>query len=139
MIVIDTSVIYALLDRRDSNHERAAAWYLATRPALATTPLVLAEVDHLAGTRAGSVAQEAWRQDLANGVYDVLWWPGAAAAAVEVAARYADLEVGLTDASLVTVAARVETSNIATFDERHFRAMAPLSGGGSFRLLPQDA
>jgi predicted nucleic acid-binding protein len=139
LIVIDTSVIYALLDRRDNNHEQAAAWYLATRPALATTPLVLAEVDHLAGTRAGSAALDAWRRDLANGVYDVLWWPGAAAAAVEVAARYADLEVGMTDASLVTLAARLETTNVATFDERHFRAMEPLGAGRSFRILPQDA
>jgi hypothetical protein len=139
LIVIDTSVIYALLDRRDSDHQRAAAWYQATQPALATTPLVLAEVDHLAGARVGPAAQDAWRRDLANGVYDVVWWPGAAAGTVEVTARYADLGVGLTDASLVTLAARMETTNVATFDERHFRAMAPLGAGDSFRLLPQDA
>jgi hypothetical protein len=38
----------------------------------------------------------------------------------------------------VVLAARVGTVDIATFDERHFRAMEPLTGG-SFRVLPADA
>lgn len=139
MIVIDSSVIYALLDRRDQNHDKAATWYRANLPAVATTPLVVAEVDHLAGSRAGAAAQEAWRRDLANGAYDVMWWPAAHVAALEIAQQYADLGIGLTDASLVVLAARLETVDIATFDERHFRAMVPIQAGTSFRLLPNDA
>ena len=139
MIVIDTSVIYALLDGKDANHKKAASWYTAHHPALATTPLILAEVDHLAGTRAGRRAQQAWRQDLANGVYDVQWWPSAPQEIATIANQYADAGVGLADASLVALAARLETNNIATFDERHFRVMRPEKGGGAFLLLPHDA
>ena len=73
MIIVDTSVIYALLDRRDANHEAAAEWYLRETPPLATTPLVLAEVDHLAAARAGRSAQRAWQADVAGGAYDVVW------------------------------------------------------------------
>lgn len=65
-------------------------------------------------------------------------WPGAIAAAVEVAERYADGDLGLADASLVALADRVGTIDIATLDERHFRAVPPLTGGGAFRLLPRD-
>jgi len=139
LIVIDTSVIYALLDGKDANHEKAAAWYMQHHPALATTPLILAEVDHLAGARAGRRAQQAWRRDLANGVYDVHWWSTAPQEIADIAGQYADLGVGLADASLVALAARLETANIATFDERHFRAVRPEKGGASFRLLPHDA
>lgn len=40
-------MIYALLDAGDRGHAEAAGWYLSTDEELATTPLVLAEVDHL--------------------------------------------------------------------------------------------
>ncbi len=139
MIVVDTSVIYALLDGADAWHQRVAAWYGASLPSLATTPLVVAEVDHLAGARAGTRAQDAWRADLKNGAYDVIWWPQAEAEIVELAGRYRGLGVDLTDASLVVLANRLGCTDVATLDERHFRAVRPVAGDGSFRLLPADA
>ncbi len=139
MIVIDTSVIYALLDAADDRHTLAAAWYATVDEDLATTPLVIAEADHLAMTRGGSTAVQAFHADVRAGVYGIEWWPEAAALAVDVVARYADLGVGLADASLVALASRLDTTMIATFDERHFRAMRPLRGGTAFRLLPIDA
>lgn len=139
MIVIDSSVIYAMLDRNDHNHELAASWYLNTLPVFATTPLILAEVDHLAGTRVGAAAQQAWRRDLAAGAYEVTWWADATRQSVAVAEKYSDLGVGLADASLVALAAHLDVVDIATFDERHFRAMRPVKGAPVFRLLPADA
>jgi hypothetical protein len=50
--------------------------------------------------------------------------------------RYAALELGLADASLAVLAERWSTHAIATFDERHFRAVAPLDGG-AFELYPE--
>jgi len=138
LIIVDTSVIYALLDASDNKHESATAWYLDTLPALTTTPLILAEVDHLAGARAGAAAQRAFRTDLASGAYEIEWWPEAAAQSVAIAEQYLDLNVGLADASLAALATRLGIVDIATFDERHFRAMRPERGGNAFRLLPAD-
>lgn len=138
MIVLDTSVIYALLDAADSRHRLAVAWYDALDEELVTTPLVLAESDHLATTRGGTRAARAFRADVAAGAYLVEWWPSAAREAAELADRYADLGLGLTDASLVVLAARVGSADIATFDERHFRAVRPLDVRDAFRLLPLD-
>ena len=98
---------------------------------------MLAEVDHLAG-RLGPAAQRAFRHDLAGGAYDIAWWSEATAQCVQIAEQYRDLKVGLTDASLVALAARLGTTEVATFDERHFRAMRPTAGGDSFRLVPAD-
>ena len=138
MIVVDTSVIYALLDASDQRHRVAREWYARTDDDLSTTPLVLAEADHLASTRGGPQAVMALRADIRAGAYIIDWWTAAASEAADVADRYSDLGVGLTDASLVVLAARVGTVDVATFDERHFRAIVPLSGGAAFRLLPLD-
>jgi uncharacterized protein len=139
VIVLDTSVIYALLDAADNRHREALAWYEGLNEELVTTPLVLAEADHLATTRGGSQAVRAFRNDVRAGAYLVDWWPTASREAAELADRYADLGIGLTDASLVILAARAGTADVATFDERHFRAVRPLGGADAFRLLPLDA
>jgi len=139
VIILDTSIIYALLDGDDSRHRQALDWYDTLDNELVTTPLVLAEADHLATTRGGSRALRAFRADVRAGAYLVEWWPTAAREAAEVADRYADLGIGLTDASLVVLAARVDSVDVATFDERHFRAVRPLRGAEAFRLLPLDA
>src|SRR5437870_1103322 len=139
MIVLDTSVIYALLDAADDRHKTAADWYEGVREELVTTPLVLAETDHLALTRAGARAAAAFRADLRAGAYTVDWWSTAAREAADIADRFADLPLGLTDASLVVLAARVGTVKVATFDERHFRAVRPIAGGAAFQLLPLDS
>ena len=58
---------------------------------------------------------------------------------VGVAERYVDLGLGLTDASLVALASRIGTIDVATYDQRHFRTVRPLRAGDAFRLLPLDA
>lgn len=61
------------------------------------------------------------------------------AAAVAIIEQYRSLRIGLADASLVVLAERYGTRDILTLDERHFRALRPISGERSFRLLPADA
>jgi predicted nucleic acid-binding protein len=138
LIVLDSSLLYALLDRTDRVHEVAKEWYEDTSEALATTPLILAEVDSFV-LRGGPAAAKPFYDDLRAGAYSVEWWPTAAAEAAQVADTYAGLGLGLADASLVALAARLETTTIATFDGRHLRAVRPLRGPEAFTLLPQDA
>ncbi|MHB8718177.1 MAG: type II toxin-antitoxin system VapC family toxin [Candidatus Dormibacteria bacterium] len=138
MIVTDTSVILAYMNSRDDHHRSVRAWLENQDAPLVTSPLVMAEVDHLVRVRGGPNASAALRTDLADGAYTVEWWPAAMAATVRVANRYADMNLGLTDASLIVLAERLASTAIATLDERHFRAVRPLSGAGAFRLLPRD-
>jgi hypothetical protein len=138
VIVVDSSAIVAALDAADRHHQAVREWLEREEADLVTTPLIIAEVDHVAGVRGGRRAQMAFRADLVAGAYLVEWWPGAVAAAVPVADMHADAGLGLADASLVALAARVETVDVATLDARHFRAVRPLSGGAAFRLIPAD-
>lgn len=55
----------------------------------------------------------------------------------EVMEKYAELEIGLADASLVVLSERHESLQLLTLDERHFRSLRG-AGGKRFRLLPQD-
>lgn len=48
-----------------------------------------------------------------------------------------DLSLGLADCALVALAARYRTTQLLSFDERHFRAVAPLTGD-TFTILPAD-
>jgi predicted nucleic acid-binding protein len=139
VIVVDTSVIVAYMNSADADHELVGAWMEAEQDDLVTTPLIIAEVDHLVASRGGRAAGSALRADLAAGAYLVEWWPGALGTSVDIAERYGDNGLGLADASLVALAERLGTVDIATSDERHFRAVRPLAAGAAFRLLPLDA
>jgi hypothetical protein len=111
----------------------------AARPPLVVGPLVLAELDYLIRTRVGDDPARRAVGALLGGRFEV-----AACAQRDVAAaqaidsQYAALGIGLTDASLVVLAGRYRTLNLATLDERHFRAIRPLTGGPAFRILPAD-
>jgi predicted nucleic acid-binding protein len=138
VIVVDSSIMVAYMNAGDDHHERVADWIDGVDADLVTTPLIVAEVDHLVAARGGAAVRRAFHQDLLDGGYLVDWWPTAAVDSVKVARAYADANVGLADASLVAVAARSGTADIATLDERHFRLLRPLEGAEAFRLLPAD-
>lgn len=138
MIIVDTSAILAYMNSADTHHASVREWLASEEDDLATSPLIVAEADHLVAARGGRAATRALRADLARGAYMVEWWPGAMGAVVRVAETYADACLGLADASLVVLAERLDTVRIATLDERHFRAVRPLAGGGAFSLLPRD-
>lgn len=137
MIVVDTSIVVAALNRGDDAHETVRDWLTVTREELVTTPLAVAEMDHLVSSYGGEEGVAALRGDLKRGAYVVDWWPAAMSEIIAVASRHAG--IGLTDASLVALAARVETIDVATLDERHFRTLRPATGEPAYRLLPADA
>lgn len=93
----------------------------------------------MARTRLGQAAAEAFRADLTAGAYIVDWWPTAHQESAKIANKYIDFDLSLADASLVALAARIETGSIASFDERHFRAVTPLTKATAFTLLPADS
>jgi uncharacterized protein len=138
-IAIDTSVVYAFMDVNDADHGPVSEWMDQVEDELVTTPLAVAELDYLVTRIGGRPAAAALRRDLKAGSYAVQWWPSAMTETIAVADGHESMGLGLVDASLVTLAARVGTTRIATLDQRHFRVIAPLTGEPAFTLLPADA
>jgi uncharacterized protein len=137
-LVIDAAPLVGLADEREPRRDEVLDILRAERGGLFVPAPVTAEIDHLLGQRFGAPARRAFLEDLAARRYES---PGLEArdyaTALEVDRRYADLDLGLADLSVVIVAQRVGTRRILTFDHRHFRAVRPLQGG-AFRLLPDD-
>lgn len=132
-VVVDTSVVLAVLDPDDVHHDRAVALYETLDEDLVTTPLAVAEMDYLATRRAGRQGADLLWENLDSGAVQVRWW---ATAIVEtLALARGRPELGLTDASLLALAPVVRTTRIATFDHRHLAA-ARTADGTRVTLLP---
>ncbi|HEX9342367.1 MAG TPA: PIN domain-containing protein [Actinomycetota bacterium] len=141
MIVVDTGALYAVFDRAEPRHERFATFLTRCTEGLVTTPLVLAELDHLLGTRLGEAVRSRVMLRLSAGAITLSPFDSPAfARAAQVADQHSDMRLGLTDASLMVAAARHHTTRLLTADHKHFRAVRPLDGGDdAYTLLPADA
>lgn len=138
MIVIDTGGLYAALDATEALHGRAVAALVAATPPRFLSPFVLAELDYLIGTRVGHEAQLSLADEVTRGVYRLEPFTAEDLGhARRIMERYADLHIGLADASVVVIANRHRTLDLLCTDQRHFRALRGLEGK-PFRLLPFD-
>jgi predicted nucleic acid-binding protein len=139
VIVLDTGGLYAALDANEALHGRTVAALVASTPPRVVSPFVLAELDYLIATRVGHKAQMALIDEVTRGVYQLeLFSSEDLGHARRIMERYADLGIGLADASVVVLANRHRTLDLLCTDERHFRVLRS-AGGKPFRLLPFDA
>jgi predicted nucleic acid-binding protein len=139
VIVLDTGGLYAALDANEALHGRAVAALVVATPPRVISPFVLAELDYLIASRVGHQAQMALVDEVARGAYQLEPFSSEDVGhAQRIMERYADLRVGLADASVVVLAHRHRTLDVLCTDERHFRALRG-TGGKPFRLLPLDA
>lgn len=137
MILFDTGGLLAAVDPRQAYHSEAAAVLVQPQRRI-LSPFVLAELDYLITVNVGQ--DQAWKllSDVSRNVYQLAAFNSADnAAVVAVMKRYADLRIGLADASIVVLAERYQCSDLLTLDQRHFRTVLG-PGGKPFRLLPSD-
>ncbi len=139
MILLDTSGLLAAIDASQQQHPVAVEVLRAAPPPWILSPFVLAELDYLLATRVGQEAERALLAEVGRGVYRLESFEADDISSAErVIGRYAELAVGLADASLVVLANRYGVRDLLTLDERHFRTLRG-PGGRPFRLLPADA
>jgi uncharacterized protein len=139
VILVDTSGLLAAIDASQRHHDASRRALEAAPPPWILSPYVLAELDYRLATRVGQSAERALLAEVGRGVYRLeALEPDDVAAAERLIGRYAELEIGLADASLVVLANRYGVREILTLDERHFRALRG-PGGRPFRILPADA
>lgn len=126
-LICDTGPLLAALDAADPDHERCAQLLMNADEDLLVPVLVVAELDYWCARR---LPREAWLvflDDVLAGVYRVEPPTGADMARCrELQARYADLTIGIVDASVVALAERLGEPKVATLDQRHFRAVRPV-------------
>ncbi|MDX6719699.1 MAG: uncharacterized protein QOJ63_1953 [Solirubrobacteraceae bacterium] len=125
-LVLDTGPLLAALDRADRDHVRCVRLIESTREDLVVPGLVLAELDHWCQERLGGRVWLAFLEDVLEGAYRVQ--PptlGDLRRCRELQERYADLRLGVVDASVVALLERMREDTVATLDHRHFAVVRP--------------
>lgn len=137
-LVADSGGIYGLYDSRDRHH--AAIREVVNRKAQAIhipAPL-LGELGYMLFEWLGSGALVQFLADVEGGAFQVEpFLMEDVHRCRELLATYADLNLGLCDAAVVSTAERLGIDQILSVDERHFRTIRPASGK-PFILLPAD-
>lgn len=127
--------MYAYIDR-DDRHHAASLDLLRSHPGPLIVPtLVITEVAYLLGTRLGVDPEVRFLGDLAAG--NLIAEPVVASdwlRIAELVVQYDDLPLGTVDASVIAVAERRRTNDIATIDRRHFAVVQ--SNIGALNLVP---
>ena len=136
MIVVDTGVLYASIDRRDRSHVAVTEWLPEATGPLVVPFAVLVETAQLVERRLCADALVSLLRTVDDGE-PLLLVPDAVdlARTAELVGRYADLRLGLVDATVVALAERLGVATIATLDRRHFTVVRPLHVE-SFNLVP---
>jgi len=103
---------------------------------LGVTVPVIVESSWLIESRLGAAAEGRFLQAVSAGEIERLDLTGEDWSRVaELVEGYADLGLGLVDASVIAVAERIGVTQIATLDRRHFSVVRPVHVG-AFDLLP---
>ncbi len=135
-MIIDTSVLLSFFNHREPSHAAVVAAIEQSNSALIVSPYVIAETDHLVLTRLGRAAETTVLRELFGGAWLLAeMTTSLRQQALSVLEKYADHDIGLTDASLIVLADDYQDSMIATLDRRHFSFLR-LADGRAPALLP---
>jgi predicted nucleic acid-binding protein len=135
-VIADTGPLYALVDADDSWHDRVVEWWRANQESVMVPICVLPEVCYLLHTRISQQAEAAFVRALANGEFVVEpLEPDDIARAEVLVRKYADLDLGFVDATVIATAERLDATEVLTTDRRHFSAVRP-SHVSALRLSP---
>jgi len=136
-VVADTGPLLAAANTRDEAHGLASALVTELGRDLIVLDPVVVEVDHLLRSRLGSEAARLFLRSLVEGEHRVAFvTAGILQGATEFDARFADLDLGFVDGTIMAYAERHRLP-ILTFDFEHFRATKPTRG--YWRLVIDEA
>lgn len=132
--VVDSGPLIAAANLADPDHETCLEILRDHSLRLVIPALCVAEVTFLLGRRAGAEVESRFLHGLTE--WDIRAprpeeWPRIS----ELVRSYADLPLGGTDASVVSLAESLETDLVITLDRRHFRVVRP-AHADRLKLLP---
>jgi len=125
-LVLDTSVLLGALDAADADHEPCAALISGASEELIVPALVLSELDYWCHERLTAQVWLTFLADVLDGAYGVEHPAHEDLERChELQGKYADLGLGVVDASVLAVVERLGEPKLATLDRRHFAAVRP--------------
>jgi uncharacterized protein len=133
VITLDTSGLFALMNRRDPAHQKVRKALLADPGPYLVPAGILGEISYLLERRYGIKALDAFLEDLESGTFRLDCGEGDLARVRALASRYADLPLGFANAAVIACAER-NGGAVLTLDRRDFGVVAR---EGRIVLLPE--
>lgn len=125
-LVLDTGPILALLDASDPDHQACVAMVDQVAEDLVVPTPVLVEVDYWTMKLLGGETWAVFVDDIVRGAYRLEQVVEAdLQRAAELEREYAGLDLGLVDASVISVCERLDEPKVATLDRRDFSLVRP--------------
>jgi predicted nucleic acid-binding protein len=133
--IADTGFIVALLNQSDARHQDVVPIYTEQQTIL-IPQTVLAEVAYLLGRDAGISTVIAFLKGLPRSRFRIVALTDADLSRIsDILTQYADSRIDFVDASVMSVAERLNIATILTLDQRDFRLFRP-QHCQNFELLP---
>jgi uncharacterized protein len=137
LIVVDTGFLVALLDADDRHHVRCRTWLVANDEPLVVPVPVVTETCYFIERDGGPEIEADFLESFGpEETFEMIElrpidWTRTA----ELIRTYGDLPLGVVDASVMAIAERLGSTQIATLDHRHFTVVRPVHTT-AFELLP---
>ena len=137
-LIADSGALYALYDADDAHHNAVRGVIEHERGAIIVPAVILTEIDYLLREFLGVDAELTFLEDLLSGAYllEELSMSDLTRCQ-ELIIQYRDLDLGLADTAVMSIAERLHIYRILTVDVRDFRAVKPKKEK-AFMLLPAD-
>lgn len=123
-MTLDTSGLFALINRTDPDHERIKDTLFADPGPYLVPAGILAEISYLVERRLGNRVLEGLIEDLSDGALSFECGEEDLPRIRELVTRYSDMALGFSDASVVACAERASKGRVLTLDRRHFDVVA---------------
>ncbi|MBN1991396.1 MAG: PIN domain-containing protein [Anaerolineae bacterium] len=134
--LVDSSFLYATIDRGDKNHIQVVGLLANLTDDLFLPTTVLEEVTYLLQARLGHVQVRYFVHQLQDSPIQIEVISKSDLTRIyELVDQYADLKLDFVDASLVAVAERLKIHRILTIAPRNFRSIQP-NHCDCFEILP---
>lgn len=133
MITLDTSGLFALMNRRDPAHAKVRTALLADSGPYLVPAGILGEITHILERRHGTRTLDLFLADLESGTFRLDCGEDDLRRVRVLVDRYADLPLGFADAAVIACAER-NGGAVLTLDRRDFGAVAR---EGKIVVLPE--
>lgn len=132
LITLDTSGLFALLNRGDRDHGRVRDALFGDRGPYLVPAGIMAEIAYMVERRLGPEALDGLLLDIESGGFALECGEEDLPRIRELVGRYGDLPLGFADAAVISCAER-NGGRVLTLDPRHFGVVA---GEGRISLHP---
>jgi predicted nucleic acid-binding protein len=131
LVTLDTSAIFAALNKRDVNHVAAAAALNSYSGQLVIPTPIMAEIAYFIEREFGTQTLDEFLGDIVDGAFILDCGYSDLSRIRQLVTRYADLPLGYADAAVIACAERRDR-HVLSFDLRHFGVVGR---EGTFQLL----